>query len=193
MGQERAEQAAHQLIDVGANRLVSFGTAGGLSKEIKSGDLCIPKKVICSSPEEFQVNDDWHANTVALLKNDGYKLHTAPIFSASEVADSVNKKLSINDNTHAITIDMESAAILQAAKERQLPCLVLRAIVDTVNMSLPASALKHTDPFGKTNLVPLVCELLTHPSQIPPIIKLASSFRAATNTLKLVARKLEQL
>jgi len=189
-GQARAKKAAERLVDAKVDTLISFGTAGGLAKEASAGELCIPKTIITADHLALQTDPGWHADILARLQDAPVTLHTTPLFSGDEIVSSINEKKLINRQTGATAIDMESAAILETARDRQLPCLVLRAIVDSVNMQLPASVLRHTDHFGHARLLPLLADLLTHPAQIFPMIQLAACFRTALLTLKWTATKI---
>ena len=190
MGQFRARQAAERLVDAKADALISFGVAGGLAREIRPGELCIPEKIITADFSELHTDPDRHEDMLALLQNAPVKLHTAPLFSGNEIVRSTNAKALINKQTQAIAIDMESTAIVEAARAAQLPGLVVRAIVDSVGTQLSTSVLRHTDHFGRVRLLPMLGTLLAQPAQILPLIKLSACFKAATTTLQWTARQL---
>lgn len=112
--------------------------------------------------------------------------------SSTIVAQSSAKRL-INSQSSAIALDMESIAVAQTANQHSLPVLVIRSIADPVSMSLPKAVSYALDDEGEVVLTKLLWFLLTHPTELPSLIKLGIHFNAAKNKLKLVAKQLDKI
>ena len=93
--------------------------------------------------------------------------------------------------TGAVALDMESVAIAKVARQYKIPFLVIRAIVDPVDMSLPQAISYSLNDQGEVVLGKLLFFLFLHPAELPGLIKLGIYFNAAKKTLKLVAKHLD--
>ena len=189
MGRERARQAARRLAEENAGRLVSFGSAGALSPELRPGDLVQAQRVH-EAGREYAASAALPAAVVERLSRKNVTVHTGALAHSEEpVADS-NAKLALFERTGALAVDMESAGVLEAAERGGLPACVLRVITDPADMTLPAAALRRVDDFGEADVMGLGIDLATSPGQIPALLRLACASRRAAGTMKLVAQAL---
>jgi len=90
--------------------------------------------------------------------------------------------------THAVAVDMESISVARCAYTANLPCMAVRAIVDESSQVIPGVIIDNTDIFGRPALLPILISLSRKPDLIPALIHLAKGMKAATKTLKTVAR-----
>ena len=79
---------------------------------------------------------------------------------------------------------MESAAQARLAKERRLPFLAIRAIVDTASTDIPENVLEALDSQGNINVWKLLTRAYLRPADWIKIIQLGIQFNAAQKTLK---------
>ncbi len=86
---------------------------------------------------------------------------------------------------------MESVAIAKVAQQTNLPFLAIRAIVDPATMNLPNAVTHSLNEQGDVALTKLVLFLLTHPLELPGLIKLGMYFNKAKSKLKIVAQQLD--
>jgi len=188
-GPKNAAAASQFLIDKGAKRLVSWGCAAALSSDLKPGDLVLPQQLLSESKELFSIDSAWLTQVSKQLStlhpNNGL-LTESPMI----VAESTAKK-AINLQSNAIALDMESIAIAQTARQHDIPAIVIRCIADPVEMSLPKAVSYALNEQGDVVLPKLLWFLLTHPFELPGLIKLGLHFSAAKNKLKLVAKHLD--
>lgn len=190
-GPINADQAARKLIDQGANCLISWGCAAALAPQLKPGDLVVPEQVL-SEQQAYNIDSQWSQH---LQKTMGPQLNLftgALAESGSIVAGSADKQR-IHRNSGAVALDMESAAVVKAAHQANLPCLVIRAIADPVTMDLPQAVVHALNSQGRVELGKLLRFLLVHPWEIPALIKLGLHFNAARKTLKKVAKQLNEI
>ena len=191
-GSENARNAAELLVSQGATRLISWGCAAGISPELVSGDLVITNR--CISAQHTIIEDDsaW-LSSVNLTLLPSLKLNHGLLAESLQIVGTMTEKQAINLATNAIALDMESIAVAKVAKTLRIPFLIVRAIADPLNMNLPQAVSYALDSQGIVNLPKLFTYLLTHPGELPELIKLGLRFNKAQKTLKLVASQLEEL
>lgn len=190
-GPKNATSAAKTLIGKGANRLISWGCAAAVAADLRSGDLMLPTRVI-GNGQSFSIDLDWLQQTRQLLKSN-VNCIDGDLVSSDRIIASVEEKQSIHQQSAALALDMESAAIVEVAAHAGVPSLVIRAIADTADMSLPQAVVHSLNSNGQIELGKLSRYLVTHPGEIPALIRLGLHFAAAQKTLKTVASQLKQI
>ena len=191
-GPTNATAAAELLVAKGARRLISWGCAGALAASLKPGDLILADKLIDAENNEMAINADWHSDANHLLTKFVVVTRGCLAESVSIVSTSTDKK-HLHSLTGAVALDMESIAVAKVAKQYTLPFLVIRAIVDPVEMNLPLAINHSLNDQGEIELKKLLAFLFLHPAELPGLIKLGLNFNAAKKTLKLVAKQLDRL
>lgn len=190
-GSENAAKASQLLIKKGAKRLISWGCAAALKADLKPGDLVLPKTLNTEKQETISIDSSWLDHTLdqlsALIPLTGLLAESHFI-----VADSLDKQ-TIHNQSGAIALDMESIAIAQTAILHNYPALVIRSIADPVTMSLPKAVSYALNEQGDVILTKLLWFLLTHPNELPGLIKLGLHFKTAKNKLKSVSKHLDTI
>jgi hypothetical protein len=115
---------------------------------------------------------------------DAGDLLTSPV-----ALESPTEKRAAADATHAVAVDMESAAIAAVAARAGVPFVALRVVVDAVDDSLPAHAEQWIDERGNSRLAPAL-RAAASPRQWRALLTLANRYRAASRVLDKVARTL---
>jgi adenosylhomocysteine nucleosidase len=190
-GAANAEQAAKLLIANGATALISWGCAGALADHLQAGDLVIPEQVR-SEQQDYQLDRQWLQQVYALLSVHT-KINKGSLLESRQIIAAGNSKQELHKKTGAIAVDMETAAICKTAQAANLPCLAIRAIVDPAGMNMPQAVVQALTPQGRINLSKLMIFLLSHPWEIPALIKLGQCFSAAAATLKMLAKQLDEI
>ena len=191
-GANNAQAAAERLITKGATRLISWGCAAALSASLKPGDLVLADSLIDAEGARLSLQSDWHRNSQKLLSNLRL-IHVGSLAESHSIVDLAKDKQQLHQQTGAIALDMESAAIANVARQHQLPFLAIRAIVDPADMNLPKAISHALNAQGDIVLSRLLAFIVRHPAELPGLIKLGLHFNAATNTLKCVAKQLTDL
>ena len=187
LGAKRAHAAAESLLAKGATALLSWGSAGGLAASLLPGNLILPKTVISSDQSVFPVDADWHESLCRLLR--GYEdFHTGPLAESPTVLTSPAEKRAFSEQYDAMAVDMESASVAQMASDARVPFIVVRAIADPLEMTLPLSGLEAIDRHGRLQPLKLLHGLIRNPAELFLLIRLARHFRDARRTLATVAR-----
>lgn len=188
-GPLNAAKAAHSLLGKGVATLISWGCAAALSPDLQPGDLCLPDWVFSEQGERYSTDAQALQHLQSLFL-ENLTINTGALLESSRIVADCREKQSLYSKTGAVALDMESAAVIKVAQTENLPCLVVRAIADPVSMNLPEAVMQALNSQGQIELTKLLGYLLTHPWQIPALIKLGLHFHAAQKTLKIVAYKL---
>ena len=190
MGADRAHNAAQKMVANGCEALISWGTAGALAADIHPGAIILPETILASGDQTFFTAKNWRRAFVKELKDCPNDVYLGQLSDTLQVLTSSKDKFSARSQTDSLAVDMESAAIAEVARNEKLPFMAIRAISDSFNMSIPESALKFTNPYGKVQLSRLITALARRPFDIPKLIRLSLGFRAATKTLQWTGQRL---
>ncbi|MGZ5537968.1 MAG: 5'-methylthioadenosine/S-adenosylhomocysteine nucleosidase family protein [Chthoniobacterales bacterium] len=148
--------------------LISSGFAGGLTDEVKVGDLLLAENF----SDTQLLEPARHLGTVGRLQ------------TTSAIADSSETRADLARSSGASAVDMETAVIADACAERQIPMLSLRAISDTPDapFSIPARVLFNLEK-QRTDFGVLFRHLVRHPGDIVRLIAIARQAKKARRAL----------
>lgn len=191
MGPRRAAVASRALLENGATALLSWGCAGGLDPKLSPGGLILPKTVIVSDQILYHVDATWHESLCNRLKGH-VDFHTEPLVESTNAVRTPGEKIILFHETGAIGVDMESAAVGAVAQEARVPFMVVRAVADSADTTIPDSTLNAVDEFGRLSLLKLVQGLAGHPTELLALVRIARNYLAAQRTLAAVARLTEK-
>ena len=181
---DRLERALADATAHGCAGIVSFGTAGGLAPDLAPGALVIANAI--DGPFGRVVTDaGWSARLVAALQDTPVWARVTRGTMAAVGAPVVSEqdKASLHHAKGALAVDMESHIAAAFAAARGVPFAVCRAIVDPAWRTLPRAATAGLRDDGSTAILPILRELLKQPSQLGPLLQVASDERAARTTL----------
>jgi len=191
-GADNAQAASEQLLTQGASRLVSWGCAAALSESLKPGDLILADTLIDAEGVEFSIHDEWLGFATSLISTQ-LKVHTGSLAESKTIVATAKDKRHLHAQTGAIALDMESAAVAAVTRQNNLPFLAIRTVADPVHMDLPKAINHSINDEGDIVLAKLLAFIALHPAELPGLIKLGLHFNAAKNTLRSVAKQLDQL
>lgn len=169
-----AADAAYELVEQGVNALVSFGFAGGLDPALRPGAVIIPHSVV--SEGHVYATEPTLAERFGGLT--GHCL-VADALAATDVA----AKHRLHAATGAHAIDLESGSVARVALAHGLPFVVVRAISDGADRTLPPAALLAVDEHGRIDLMRVLRSVLRQPKQLPALLGLAVDAAAARRSL----------
>jgi adenosylhomocysteine nucleosidase len=173
---------ALELTSAGVEALLSFGLAGALDPKLRPGALVVADQVITDQGPPLPCDPRWTARLLSL--SGGSK---GPVLGQSEAAPEAATKRRLHEEFSALTIDMESHAVAQAAQQAGLPFAVLRAVVDEAGGDLPRTALAAIES-GEYRPWRSLTALAQHPGELPALLRLALDQRKALSTLGSVVR-----
>lgn len=182
-GRSAAHRSAREAIENGAGALLSFGIAGGLDEELEAGAIIIATAVR-EHAHIIPCDEAWSSRLATRIPN----TRRMPLAHSAVVAASPLEKQKLRTMTGAAAVDMESFGIAEIAQELGLPFAALRVVADTADDSLPGVAIAATTPEGQVQVMRSVLGALTHPQQIPALIKLGRRTKSAKAILAELAR-----
>jgi len=186
-GQTAALAAAGGLIAQGATGLLSFGFAGAIDERIKPGTLLLPEIVRTTDHRDLICDPSWRFRLAKLVIGD-FTLEDAPLASVDAIVEDAAAKMKLRYATGAIAVDMESAAVGDAAQSAGLPFAVVRAVADPALQSLPILAVNATGGDGRLKPWRIAWSLIRHPGQIGELRRLAANASAAADSLAGVCK-----
>jgi len=189
VGARRAREAALLLLAAGADRLLVWGTAGGLVPELRPGTLIIPRLVRDEAGAEYPTDNGWRETIRMRLPPAMPCVDTALVSVNTPAVDAADKH-ALAYRTGAEAVDMETAAVAAVAAELGVPCATLRAIADPLELALPRCVLDARCDRLLPLEIPL--RLVLHPRDMPALRALAHSFGAARRSLQATARCIAQ-
>ena len=165
-----------------AEGIISFGLCGGLDPKLAVGDLVIGDGVITRSGR-LATDPAWAARLAAILGS-----ATRTDFAASNaVIDSAKAKSALRAETGAGAVDMESHFVAEAAMRRAIPFVILRAVSDPADRTLPPSALAGFRPDGASDILAVLSALVASPFELPARIRTALDAGRAYRSLERAA------
>jgi nucleoside phosphorylase len=167
--------------------LLSFGVAGGLDPALVSGTLVLADSVIGPDGEKIPTDRHWHSAIARDLQEAEIDFVTGTGLGVDEAITHPGPKQRLFEGTKALCVDMESHVVMQVARDRNVPWLVIRTIADSASDTLPNIALQAIDASGGIRHGALAAGLLSRPSEIIEMISLWRVSRRAFSGLGRVA------
>ena len=180
-GQNQLAAMADNAVRQGYRGMISFGVAGGLADGLRPGDW-----VVASAVHESQtIRETDRAWSRKLLRAiDGAQY--APILGVDNPVAEPAVKRELRRATGAAACDMESHVVSRLAEAHGLAFAALRVIVDPAQRAVPRAALAGMGPDGRTDIPALLRDLVTRPSQLVQLARLALDALTARTELQRV-------
>ena len=180
----RATREAEQLVGLGAVALVSFGLAGGLAPDVQAGDLIFADRVILPDGRSIATDSAWLEAALKCTGIRGRSPRIGPIAGTETLLATTADKQRLASASGALAGDMESAAAALVAEREGMPFIVVRAVSDALENSLPTVARVPLRPCGSLRFDAVAGALCRHPSEWPAVARLARDTRAALMSLR---------
>jgi adenosylhomocysteine nucleosidase len=191
MGPAAARHAAYKLADAGADALAVFGVAGALQTGLRNGTLFCPERIYDEHGLDghgYIADPHWRAELLRRLSAAALPaLSRGHLLSVQAPLLTTAAKLAAHDRHVAVAVDMESAAVAAVARERGLPFLALRAIVDELDDAVPTALHGSVDAWGRPRPFALMAALGRRPALLAALPHLYSRMRNATQALRVAA------
>ncbi|MDP6113422.1 MAG: hypothetical protein QGG53_16310 [Planctomycetota bacterium] len=196
-GMQRALETSEHLIKEFRPILVlSTGSCGGISADLKTGNLVIPHSVQYLSlhqpdpmPYPAVEMDSELAQSLILARNRcGVLGREGLLLTTDRIVRTADEKRAIMDIPESTAVDMESAAVASAAQDHGVPFGIVRAVSDPAWEGLVVDYEKMLK--GKTTATPLdvLGYLATHPWQTGAFVKDVKRVFHASAVLKTYYR-----
>jgi adenosylhomocysteine nucleosidase len=177
MGKENATRAMSSLPIELHDVCISAGLAGSLESSFKPGDV-VAARTAETLDENCRVACDPNLFELALAT--GAKPVQVTLTSA-KIASTVQEKEDLS--RQGSIVEMESTFILAAARQCNVPAIVVRAISDAADEDLPVNFQRVLDSHGHLRMGGLLKEVGLSPYRIPLLIQFGRQSRAAAKSL----------
>ena len=190
VGRAKATAAFERLLDAHRPDLVILaGFAGALDGFFKCGYLFVPRQVVHEQGPAISL-----AGPVPGVVSERSTDASIPtLLSVDRFVGDATERGRLREQYQAQAVDMETYHVAQLAAERRVPLLVVRAISDEVEATIPTWVARLVLESGSTARVRTLLMLLRHPRRLGPLRRmrrgaaLASATLAVTIPTKLAA------
>jgi len=176
---------AESAVRHGYRGMLSFGVAGGLASHLRAGDW-----VVASAVRESQTVRATDATWSRRLLNMIDDAVHAPVVGVDTPIAEPAKKRELHQTTGAAAVDMESHIVARVAAAHRLAFAAVRVIVDPAHRPIPPAALLGMRPDGRADVLAILRDLMTRPSQLRPLARVAVDALAARAAMHRVRRLL---
>jgi adenosylhomocysteine nucleosidase len=192
VGPDNAATVARRLFEeTPIAAALSLGVAGGLSPQLRTGDLIVGDRTIlqrdsrqvlyeekASRLENFPCDSGLQDAAVTVIRRWDSRYWVGPILTVGRIVLTAEEKRHLAAESGAIALDMESAAIASAASACSVPFLAIRGVLDPIHEDLGAGFDQFLDERGEPQLLALIRYLMTHPSTLPHLVRLGLRTKA---------------
>ena len=193
IGPRRTQRTMDQFLTMPFSSVFSIGCAGALVPGLTTGQLVLAADVSMHVMNEEMRADEIHlqrfpvdpqllAYTRTAAVKAGVPTADGSLFTSPKVLFTPEEKARHGRETGAIAVEMESGVHAAFAAQRGLPFLVLRVILDGVDMRLPMVK-GLTTPDGDVRAFKAALHVVTHPHHLPSLLALKRSRAAAAHSL----------
>jgi hopanoid-associated phosphorylase len=169
----RARSEAALLVAEGAAALVSFGLAGGLTPELRPGDLLLPESVRSPGTHSWSVDPIWRQRVHDRLIAGGLEARGGVLMGSEHIVATTADKRALFEASGGHGVDMESHEVAAVASSSGLPFLVIRALADPYDQVIPQVAREALRPDGRVRLRATLGGLIREPREVMALLRLA--------------------
>lgn len=181
MGAANAAAAAERVLEAfTVSEVLLIGFAGGTQPGLETPDL-----VACSELTNLAGNSGKVASSPALIERaqrTGLISATEPSVTVGRVISSARDKQDLGRKHGAAVVEMEGFPVLREAHLRRVPGLMVRAVLDPVEMSFPDASHLLRDS-GEPRALALLAHLAAHPTHIFVFYELMKRVQACRRAL----------
>jgi adenosylhomocysteine nucleosidase len=189
-GDRRRTAALAAAAAARAQCLVSFGIAGGVSPELRPGDLVLSDEIVAEDGC-WRGGEAWRRRLAAIARAIGAA--RGPILGANAILATRTDKKEAQTTYGARAADLESDLVARAAAAAGIPFAALRAIADPYERDLPAAALVPLAADGRPDFARILVSVLRRPRQVAALVGLGRELRQALAALREAAPALGSL
>ncbi len=128
IGQDRARQAAINLMRQKPSFIISCGYGGALRPGMSAGDLAL---------DQQRSDASWFHSIKALCEKQNLRIHAGNFWSGTRALYTAAEKIKTGNETGAILAEMEGNAIWEVCQDAGIGFGAIRAVSDTADQDLP--------------------------------------------------------
>ena len=177
MGMKNARRATEVAASIPHTICVASGFAGALKPAYKVGDVLAAQAV-------QQIGN---STTIECSRNlcmaayENQAIRAKMFLTSDKVIGTAEEKQKLSPFADAV--DMESFATLSVTKQKNLPALAVRVISDRLDEDMPADIDTTVDEYGRVKIRGVVKHVVSHPLQLPALIRLGRQSHTAAEAL----------
>jgi adenosylhomocysteine nucleosidase len=134
VGQKAAARATAEAIKFYQPKwVISAGFAGGLTAELRRGHIVMAEEVVNLAGQSLTIDMSLDRQSLEGIKG----LHVGRLVTVDSILREPEERRRLAEQCQAIACDMESFAVVEECKKRNVPCLVIRIVSDAVDDELP--------------------------------------------------------
>lgn len=163
--------------------VVSFGVAGGLDPQLKSGDVVVATEVM-SGDACWQAAEALSEELIAGAGVGRRQVFRGGIAGVEKVVTGQVGKAALRSGTGAAAVDMESHIAASFAAAAGLPFAALRVVSDPASRALPELATSAIKPNGDIDLAKVLRGIARNPLVIRALVSTGRDFNRALRSLR---------
>ena len=167
----------------GIRGIVSFGVAGGLNPELRSGDIVVASAIV-TAKQRWATVESLTENLIALPVKRKRAIVSGVLAGVEEVVTGQTAKAALRATTGADAVDMESHIAARYAEHYGLPFAAVRVISDPAHRALPELTMNAIKPNGNVDMWKVMRGIARNPRTIPHLISTGRDFSRALRSLK---------
>jgi adenosylhomocysteine nucleosidase len=167
---------------------VSTGFAAALQDSIRVGDLVIGQKVLSLPPMDQKVlicDGAFTQSARAAVQSFPRTAFFGSLITVRKIVGHVKEKKAIAQESHAIALDMETAAVADVAEKRRIPFIAVRAVTDVLEEELGLDGNLFLTEKGTFRWLQGIRYLITHPTALRHLDRLRRQANLAAGSLGL--------
>ena len=111
----------------------SAGFAGGLQPQLKHCDILMADHLVDASGGHLKLDLNVDPDSLAAMPG----VHVGRLLTVERIVRLPQQKRSLGEQHDAMAVDMETFAVAEVCRQRQVPFLAVRVVHDTVDDELP--------------------------------------------------------
>lgn len=179
-----ADAAAHLLDQYRPAFCLHVGYCGGTDPQDQAGDLIVADAVVdAESGERFSLEAVQVERALLVCRELELRARRGALVTVEKPVEQPHEKAFVGTQHEAIGIDMESAALVSVCQKRGVPHLVVRTVLDPLDVALP-DLCDAIAADGSTDGMKLAGHLMKKPKDLlslPRLQYFASQARLAIN------------
>ena len=162
----------------GCRGIVSYGLAGGLCPNLRSGDIVVGSEIVGPNGS-IPTDDVWSAWLLSAIPTAVY----GPIVGIDVPISASASRSELRFRSGALAVDMESHLIARLAAANGIRFVALRVVIDAAGRNVPPTAIACVSSDGETSRWRLSRLLLGRPSDTLDVIRLSADWWIARKAL----------
>jgi len=184
VGPDRVAEGTGLLLDEGVNFLIGAGISGGLSPDLKAGDLVLAGKVIDENGAEYEASREALGLASKILTAKSFSVRQGPVISTKTPLFNGSAKKKCYEKTGALAVDMESAGMASVASRNGRPFFIMRAVCDEAEEAVSADLYACLDEnSGAVRPGQLLGSCLKRPAMVREVMRLRRPYNLAITNL----------